>query len=331
MTAPTMTKKGDVWHRPHVADGWLVVEARYDGDPIGDTIGSFYSEQHAKLFVAALTRGPASSDVTLTAGQAKAIACLLRDLPSDAWLTHRARITAAIAALEQAPAPETREQAGGCEKECAAPGPFKGPECLATKHGLRFASDAWCECRCHKAPQSEQAGGEAAARIAKIREVLTAYVYSSHSATTVAEGKHSTPFCQTCLDQYLAGQQALRLLDELEAPPSTPSPAHGACRHAEVIRAKVLEQYDGDTCTENSSKAHRCGCVHAVLEAVESALAQPCTPAQQPAPVPGGELPKKKPKRKATNRERCRDCMGRGDGTCSYCDGSGWKRKAAAR
>lgn len=94
------------------------------------------------------------------------------------------------------------------------------------------------------------------------------------------------------VESVLAAQEGLLMRDEWSetvsclmsferdvkaalASPCATAPVPAPCGCAAAIRSQVLDQFDGETCTENYQNAHKCGCVHAVLEAVDAALAGP--------------------------------------------------------
>lgn len=45
-------------------------------------------------------------------------------------------------------------------------------------------------------------------------EIISEYAYNGHTATSVADGKHTPGFCVTCADQYSKAQQVLLELDK---------------------------------------------------------------------------------------------------------------------
>lgn len=64
----------------------------------------------------------------------------------------------AVAALA---APASGEDVG-CDRRCALPGKGKECDCRSKTYGLPFASDDWCNCRCHRPPLPDAGRAEGA-------------------------------------------------------------------------------------------------------------------------------------------------------------------------
>ena len=84
--------------------------------------------------------------------------------PEPALVETMEVLIAAIATLfadHESRLPPAQPKADGAKCDCPDDGPFRGSHCRSKRYGLPFASDDWCNCKCHEsAPQEAQAAPE---------------------------------------------------------------------------------------------------------------------------------------------------------------------------